>query len=212
MGEGFEDEAAEVSAGMGDDEVGFVHEAVAVVNDVEVDFGDGVEEREGASGAIDRDGFDALGLDEAASDREGAEEVDACVQFGGTDAEVGPEGDADGDNSHGRDAALGLLDAVDDSGEGGGFVHSEVGEDFAVDFDLGLGEGLDEAAVGEVETADGGVDAGDPEVAEIALAGLAVTIGPVLALHGGILGVAEKFTAASAVSFGFLDDAFAAFA
>src|ERR1035441_2166379 len=110
------------------------------------------------------------------------------------------------------DYRLSLLDALNDRGKSGGFVHGQISQNLAVDFDLGLGQRFDEAAVGQVERPDGGVDADNPEVAEVALAGLAIAIGPVLALHGGVFGVAEKFAAAAAVSFGFLNDAFAAFA
>jgi hypothetical protein len=44
-----------------------------------------------------------------------------------------------------------------------------VGQNLAVDFDAGLVQTVDEAAVGQAGLADGSVDALDPEGAEIAL-------------------------------------------
>jgi len=40
----------------------------------------------------------------------------------------------------------------DDRGERGGFVHGQISQHLAVDFDLGFGQRFDETAVGQVET------------------------------------------------------------
>src|SRR6202043_1898995 len=58
-------------------------------------------------------------------------------------------------------------------------------------------------------SASGGVESLNPEIAEVSLARLAIPIGPVLALHRRVFGVAEKFRSASAIAFGFRNDAFA---
>ena len=48
-------------------------------------------------------------------------------------------------------------------------VHGEVGEDLAVDLDAGLVQPVDHAAVGQAVHAGRGVDARDPQRAEVAL-------------------------------------------
>src|SRR5205823_4543565 len=49
----------------------------------------------------------------------------------------------------------------------------------------------------------------DPQVTEIALAGFAIAIGPILAFHGRVFGVTEKFGTPTAKTLGGFDDAFA---
>ena len=56
-------------------------------------------------------------------------------------------------------------------------VHCEIGEDFAVDLDAGLVQPVDKSAVGQADLASGGIDALNPQGAEIALSVLAVAIG-----------------------------------
>ena len=104
----------------------------------------------------------------------------------------------------------GGADLGDDFGEGRLVLDGDVGEDLAVEADVGGLEALDEAAVGEPGGAHGGAETGDPQGAEIALAGLPVAVGPIFALHLGVLRVAEEFGTASAVSLGRGDDPFAA--
>src|SRR4051794_20451080 len=56
-----------------------------------------------------------------------------------------------------------------EGGEGGRLAHGEIGEDLAVDLHAGVLQTVDEPAVAEAVLAGGGVDAGDPQLAEVAL-------------------------------------------
>src|SRR3989454_6961964 len=64
-----------------------------------------------------------------------------------------------------------------DAGEGLGVVERERGQDLAIDLDPGGFEPGDQLAVGEPVRARRGVDAHDPQRAEVALALLAVPVG-----------------------------------
>ena len=68
-------------------------------------------------------------------------------------------------------SGLGLLD---DGLEGLGIGDGQLGEGAAVQLDAGQVQTLDEAVVGDAFGADGGVDALDPQLAEVTLASLAV--------------------------------------
>ncbi|CCF21957.1 protein of unknown function [Pseudorhizobium banfieldiae] len=72
-----------------------------------------------------------------------------------------------------------LLGSLDEGTEGSRLMDRHVGQDLAVDFDAGLVQAVDEAAVGEAGFADGCVDTLDPQGAEVAL------LNPTVA--GGIL-------------------------
>src|SRR4051794_26563104 len=76
---------------------------------------------------------------------------------------------------HSRRAQLGLRD-LDQRHEGRRVVDRQVGEDLAVDLDPGLTQTLDEAVVGDSLSAGSGVDALDPELAELALLRPAVAV------------------------------------
>src|SRR5690606_30595814 len=67
--------------------------------------------------------------------------------------------------------ALGLLD---ERGKGRGLVNRQIGENLAVHLDLSPAEAVDKSTIGQAMLAHGGVDALDPEGAEIALLDLAV--------------------------------------
>ena len=69
------------------------------------------------------------------------------------------------------------MGGFDDGGEGFGLVDGQFGQDFAVQGDVGFLEAGDQLAVGGAVEAGGGVDAGVPELAEGALAVLAVAGG-----------------------------------
>ncbi len=101
----------------------------------------------------------------------------------------------------------GGADLGDDLGKGRLVLDGDVGEDLAVEADVRGLEALDETAVGEPGGTHGGVETGDPQSAEIALAGLPVAVGPVFPLHLGIFRVAEEFGTAATVSLGRIDDA-----
>ena len=70
----------------------------------------------------------------------------------------------------------GGLGGLDEGGEGRGVVDGQVGQDLAVDLDTRGLEALDEAVVGQAVGAGAGVDALDPELAEVALALLAPSL------------------------------------
>src|SRR5690348_6247277 len=65
----------------------------------------------------------------------------------------------------------------DDGVEGGGVGDGEFAEHLAVEGDAGGGGGGDEAVVGDAALAQGCVQAGDPEGAEVALLLAAVAVG-----------------------------------
>src|SRR4051812_6021488 len=87
-------------------------------------------------------------------------------------------------------------------------VHRDVGKNFAIKADAGGFQSLGEAAVGHPVRARGSVESLNPKITECALARFAISIRPVLRLHGRVFGVTKKFGSASAKAFRGLDDAF----
>src|SRR5690606_2061032 len=79
-----------------------------------------------------------------------------------------------------------------------------VGKHLAVDFDAGLVQAVDEAAVGQAMLADGSVDALDPQSAEVALVDLAVAVGELLGTVDRCLGGADGVLAAAVETLGCL--------
>src|SRR5262249_30639567 len=69
-----------------------------------------------------------------------------------------------------------VLGGLDQRGEGRRVVDGQVGQDLAVDLDAGQVQALDEPVVGHPVRAGRGVDPLDPELAEVALARLAVAV------------------------------------
>ena len=69
---------------------------------------------------------------------------------------------------------------LDDAGECDFIGDREIGEDLAIETDVGGLEAFGETAVGQALRADGGVQALDPEITESALARLAIAISPIL--------------------------------
>src|SRR3954451_25067170 len=70
----------------------------------------------------------------------------------------------------------GLAGALDESAEGLGVAHGDVGQNLAVQLDARQLQAVDERAVGHALGARGGVDAGDPEAAEVTLAVATVAV------------------------------------
>ena len=87
-------------------------------------------------------------------------------------------------------ARLGLRDQ---RGERCGLGDRDIGEHLAVDRDPSLAEAVDKSAVGQAVLAHRGVDALDPERAEVALLVLAVAIGVLPALSTAALAVRMVF-------------------
>src|SRR5262245_35408223 len=74
----------------------------------------------------------------------------------------------------GPGAGSAALRRLDDLRKRARVADGEVGQDLAIEIDLGLLEALDELAVAQALGADGRVDADDPQAAELALPLLAV--------------------------------------
>ena len=79
-------------------------------------------------------------------------------------------------------------------------IHGEIGKHLAIDFDLGLLQAVDDLAVAQPELARGGVDAGDPERAEVALLGAAIAVRILAGLDDGLLRSAEYLAAGVVVA------------
>src|SRR5882757_1217815 len=97
----------------------------------------------------------------------------------------------------GRHVRLGQLDQ---RGEGGRVAHRELGEDLAVDLHLSQAQALDETVVGNPVGAGGGVDPGDPQLPEVALASPAVPVGVVQRVEHLLLRLAVQPGALAAVA------------
>src|SRR5690554_2509421 len=87
-----------------------------------------------------------------------------------------------------------------------GVVHGDVRQHLAVQGDAGLHQAVHEAAVAQAVDAGRGVDAGDPQRAEIALLLLAVDVGVLLGLDDGLVGNAEHLAAGVVVTLGLAQD------
>src|SRR5690606_28964160 len=93
-----------------------------------------------------------------------------------------------------------LLRSLDDLGEGVRVVHGEVGQDLAVERDLGAAQAAHQARVGAAVLAGRRVDAGDPEAAELALAVAAVAVRVAETLLHRVLGGRVDLAAAAPVA------------
>src|SRR3954447_25610947 len=82
----------------------------------------------------------------------------------------------------------GLPGCLGESAERLGVAHSDVGQDLPVQLDTGQLHAVHELRVAHAVELGGGVDAGDPQAAEIALAVAAVTVGVSLRLDERFLG------------------------
>ena len=95
---------------------------------------------------------------------------------------------------------------VDDGLESLGVVHSEIGKDFAVDFDARLGELVHELAVVHAKFAHSGVDTDDPQAAEFALLVSSVAISVGLTLFVRVLRHSPHVLSRAELTFGLLQD------
>lgn len=101
----------------------------------------------------------------------------------------------------GRDVGLMLLSDFDDGVEIVGVMDGQFAEHFAIEFDAGLFECEDEAAVLNAPHAAGGRQAGDPQPAEIALARSTIAVGEAAGPDNRFLGRSVQLAATAAVSF-----------
>src|SRR3954453_19866269 len=83
-----------------------------------------------------------------------------------------------------------LTGALGNSAERLGIAHGDVGQHLAVELAAGQLEAVHEGAVAHALLAGGGVDALDPQPAEVALAVAAVAVGVRIRLHHRFLGAA----------------------
>ncbi len=94
----------------------------------------------------------------------------------------------------------------DESGEGGLIMHGKIGEDLAVHLDPGLGQAVNKSAIGQAEVTGRGVDALDPQGAEIPLLGAPVAIGILVGLLDRLHRDAENVLATAEIALRLLDD------
>src|SRR5204863_7763305 len=87
-----------------------------------------------------------------------------------------------------RSGSRRLAGALGKTSEGLGVVDGEVGEHLAVHLDAGDGEAVHHLRVAEAVDAGGGVDARDPQPAEVAVAIATVAVRVGVGLHQGLLG------------------------
>ena len=95
---------------------------------------------------------------------------------------------------------------LDDSGEGLGMVHREVGQHFAVKLDAVLVELTHEDGVRDAVHAATGVDSVDPQRAELALLVLTVAVGVGLTFFPLVLGNGPNVFTSAPITFGAVED------
>ena len=81
---------------------------------------------------------------------------------------------------------------IADLGKSSGIAHGNVGQHFAIQRHIGLLQAIHEPAVAEAVLARRGVDAGDPQAAEITLAIAAIPVGISQRLEHRLVGAAEQ--------------------
>ena len=103
-----------------------------------------------------------------------------------------------------------LLDGIDDSLKSLRVVHGEVSKNLAVETDILLRELAHELGVGDTVLTGGGVDPLDPEGAEVALLGLAVTVGVGQTFLVGVLSYGPDILSGEEITAGSLKNLLAA--
>ncbi len=96
------------------------------------------------------------------------------------------------------------------SRERGGLGNGEIGQDLAIHLDARFRQPVDKSAVGDAVEAAGGIDALDPEGAEIPLLLLAADIGVLERTVDGRVGAGDRVLAAAIKALGLLEDLLAA--
>src|SRR5690606_25116728 len=91
---------------------------------------------------------------------------------------------------------------LDDSGEGGLFVHCQIGQNLAVDLDGRLSQASNQTAVGQTVLTSTSVDTSDPQSAELAVALTAVKVGVMASIDPRLLGDAEHERTRSVAALG----------
>src|SRR5258708_7052593 len=105
---------------------------------------------------------------------------------------------------------LGLRRLIHQSLERGGLVDCQIGQNLAVDHDAGAGEPGDKSAIGDAMLAHGGVDALNPQGAEVTLLLLAADVIVLQRLIDRGIGRGDVVLAAATHALGLLEDLVAA--
>ena len=84
------------------------------------------------------------------------------------------------------------LRSIHNTGEAGGINHCHLCQHFAVDSHISFFETTDQTAVAHTVHASCGIDPGNPQTAEVALAPAAVAVGIAQSLHDPLIGGAEE--------------------
>src|SRR3954447_25313429 len=100
----------------------------------------------------------------------------------------------------------GLAGALDESAEGLGVAHGDVGQDLPVQLDARQLQAMDERAVGHALGARGRVDARDPETAEVTLAVATVAVRVRVRLEHRFLGALVRGVGLATEALGPLQD------
>ena len=103
-----------------------------------------------------------------------------------------------------------LFDGIDDGLKRLGIIHGEVSENFAVETDVLLRELAHELGISDPILTRGGIDPLDPKGAEIALLGLAVTIGVSQTFLVSVLSYGPDILSGEEISAGSLENLLAA--
>ena len=99
-----------------------------------------------------------------------------------------------------------FLNHLDNSGEGLGIVHSEVGKHLAVELDVVLVKFAHKDGVRDTVDAATGVDTVDPQRAELALLVLSVAVGVGLTFLPFVLGDGPYVFTSAPITFGAVED------
>src|SRR3954451_17031799 len=131
------------------------------------------------------------------------------ISIGGTKTGAAPGGGAPLEGSAVVQVWLGrrgLAGALDESAEGLGVAHGDVGQDLAVQLDAGQLQTMDERAVGHALGARGRVDARDPQTAEVTLAVATIAVRVRVRLHHRFLRALVRGVGLPAEALGPLED------
>lgn len=104
-----------------------------------------------------------------------------------------------------RQASLGLFRQ---QGERGLVIDRDIGQNLAVDCHSSLIQAVDHSAVGQTAFTRGGIDACNPQGAELALPLAAVTVGILTGLDDALGSYAEDAVASTTMTLGLIDNFF----
>jgi hypothetical protein len=94
-----------------------------------------------------------------------------------------------------------LESGFDDLAENGMISDGQIGEDLAINLDIGHAEGMHQTAIIQAMNASSGIDADNPQSAHIPLAIATISIGESHRAHHGFMSAAEEAMACSIKGF-----------